>query len=60
MNCLQIIDGKVPGCPKLHIGFVDVRDVAAAHILAMQNQKPTVSVSSLASANFGSKSFQAF
>ena len=34
---LQIIDGKVPGCPKLHIGFVDVRDVASAHILAMQN-----------------------
>lgn len=33
---LQVIDGKVPGCPKLHLGFVDVRDVAAAHILAMQ------------------------
>ncbi len=36
---LQIIDGKVPGCPKLHIGFVDVRDVAAAHILAMQKSE---------------------
>ena len=33
---LHVIDGKVPGCPKLHLGFVDVRDVAAAHILAMQ------------------------
>ncbi len=36
---LQIINGQVPGCPKLHLGFVDVRDVAAAHILAMQNPK---------------------
>jgi len=36
---LQIIDGKVPGCPKLHIGFVDVRDVATAHILAMQKSE---------------------
>ena len=33
---LQVIDGKVPGCPKLHLRFVDVRDVAAAHILAVQ------------------------
>ena len=36
---LQMINGKVPGCPKLHLGFVDVRDVAAAHILAMKNVK---------------------
>ncbi len=33
----QIIAGEVPGCPRVHLGFVDVRDVAAAHILAMQN-----------------------
>ena len=32
----QIITGEVPGCPKMHLGFVDVRDVAALHILAMQ------------------------
>ncbi|MEG9862604.1 MAG: aldehyde reductase [Parvularculales bacterium] len=33
----QIISGEVPGCPKMHLGFVDVRDVANAHILAMEN-----------------------
>jgi dihydroflavonol-4-reductase len=33
----QIIAGEVPGCPRVHLGFVDVRDVAAAHILAMTN-----------------------
>ena len=27
----------MPGCPKIHLGFVDVRDVASLHILAMQN-----------------------
>ena len=32
----QIITGEVPGCPKMHLGFVDVRDVASLHILAMQ------------------------
>ena len=36
---LQIISGKIPGCPQLHLGFVDVRDVAAAHILAMKSSK---------------------
>jgi len=33
----QILVGKVPAAPRLHIGFVDVRDVAKAHILAMEN-----------------------
>ena len=33
----QIIDGQLPGCPKMHLGFVDVRDVASAHLLAMTN-----------------------
>jgi dihydroflavonol-4-reductase len=34
----QIITGEVPGCPKMHLGFVDVRDVASLHLLAMQNE----------------------
>lgn len=29
------LDGSMPGYPKLYIPFVDVRDVAAAHVLAM-------------------------
>ena len=33
----QIIEGQLPGCPKMHLGFVDVRDVASAHLLAMTN-----------------------
>ena len=32
----KILVGEVPGCPRMHLGFVDVRDVAAAHLLAMQ------------------------
>ena len=32
----QIVNGEVPGNPKIHLGFVDVRDVASLHILAMQ------------------------
>ena len=31
----EVIKGEVPGCPKLHLGFVDVRDVASAHLAAM-------------------------
>ena len=34
---LKLISGSMPACPKIHMGIVDVRDVAAAHILAMQN-----------------------
>lgn len=33
----QLIAGEVPGCPQMHLGFVDVRDVADLHILAMKN-----------------------
>jgi len=29
------MDGAVPGCPRLHIGVVDVRDVADLHVRAM-------------------------
>jgi len=32
---LLLLKGKLPRVPKLHIGWVDVRDVARAHITAM-------------------------
>lgn len=31
----RMMDGALPGCPKLHFGAVDVRDVASLHLLAM-------------------------
>jgi len=31
----RIMDGAVPGCPKLYFGAVDVRDVADLHLRAM-------------------------
>lgn len=31
----RLMDGALPGCPKLHFGVVDVRDVADLHIRAM-------------------------
>jgi dihydroflavonol-4-reductase len=31
----NMLTGKMPGCPKINSGFVDVRDVAALHLLAM-------------------------
>jgi nucleoside-diphosphate-sugar epimerase len=31
----RLMDGSVPGCPKLYFGIVDVRDVADLHIRAM-------------------------
>ena len=33
----NMINGSVPGTPKIHIGIVDVRDVASVHILAMES-----------------------
>ncbi len=33
----RLMDGAVPGCPKLHFGVVDVRDVADLHLRAMTN-----------------------
>lgn len=33
----RMLDGSMPGCPKLHFGVVDVRDVADLHIRAMTN-----------------------
>ncbi len=31
----RLMDGAMPGCPKLHFGFVDVRDVVDLHLRAM-------------------------
>ncbi|HET9625584.1 MAG TPA: aldehyde reductase [Kofleriaceae bacterium] len=31
----RLMDGALPGCPKMHFGVVDVRDVADLHIRAM-------------------------
>jgi nucleoside-diphosphate-sugar epimerase len=31
----RMMDGAMPGCPKLHFGVVDVRDVADLHLRAM-------------------------
>ncbi len=33
----RMMDGSVPGCPRLYIGVVDVRDVADLHLRAMTN-----------------------
>jgi nucleoside-diphosphate-sugar epimerase len=33
----RLLDGSVPGAPKMHLAIVDVRDVAAAHLAAMQS-----------------------
>lgn len=35
----QILVGKVPAAANLHFGFVDVRDVAAAHLMAMTSKQ---------------------
>ena len=36
---VQLLNGSMPACPKIHIGFVDVRDVAKAHIFSMTSEK---------------------
>ena len=33
----RLMDGTLPGCPRLYFGIVDVRDVADLHIRAMTN-----------------------
>jgi nucleoside-diphosphate-sugar epimerase len=35
----RLLDGSMPGCPKLYFGIVDVRDVADLHIRAMADPK---------------------
>jgi nucleoside-diphosphate-sugar epimerase len=34
----RLMDGAIPGCPKLSFAFVDVRDVADLHLRAMTNR----------------------
>ena len=34
----KLINGELPACPATHMGYVDVRDVAKAHIFSMLNQ----------------------
>ncbi len=36
---LKLINGSMPACPKIHMGYIDVRDVAKAHISAMTNEQ---------------------
>ena len=36
---LKLINGSMPACPKIHMGYIDVRDVAKAHISAMTNER---------------------
>lgn len=33
----RLLNGDLPGCPKLVFGIIDVRDVASLHLLAMTN-----------------------
>jgi len=36
---LKLISGAMPACPKIHMGYIDVRDVAKAHIFSMTEEK---------------------
>ncbi|MDG2435076.1 MAG: aldehyde reductase [Gammaproteobacteria bacterium] len=36
---VQLMDGSIRVCPRIHIGFVDVRDVAKAHIFSMTSEE---------------------
>ena len=38
---VMIMQGKYPGMPRLHFSCVDVRDVAEAHLKAMQTGQPS-------------------
>ena len=42
----RMMDGAIPGCPKISFGVVDVRDVADLHIRAMTNPAPKANASS--------------
>ncbi len=35
----RLMDGSIPGCPKMNFGVVDVRDVADLHLRAMTDPK---------------------
>jgi nucleoside-diphosphate-sugar epimerase len=34
----RLMDGSLPGCPQVYFGIVDVRDVAALHLLVMMHE----------------------
>ena len=36
---LKLVSGSMPACPKIHMGYIDVRDVAKAHIFSMTEEK---------------------
>ena len=36
---LKLANGLMPACPRIQMGFVDVRDVAKAHIFSMTSEK---------------------
>ena len=36
---LKLISGSMPACPKIHMGYIDVRDVAKAHIFSMTEER---------------------
>ena len=36
---LKLISGSMPACPKIHMGYIDVRDVAKAHIFSMTEEE---------------------
>ena len=35
----RMLDGSMPGCPRVYFGVVDVRDVAELHLLAMSDPR---------------------
>jgi dihydroflavonol-4-reductase len=41
LTVARFMKGKVPGCPRLSLPVVDVRDVAIAHRLALENREPS-------------------
>ena len=36
---LKLISGSMPACPKIHMGYIDVRDVARAHVFSGTEDK---------------------
>ena len=36
---VKLAGGQMPACPRTHMGFIDVRDVAKAHIFSMKSEK---------------------
>jgi len=35
---VKLANGSIPACPRTHMGFIDVRDVAKAHIFSMKSE----------------------